>query len=106
MTDPERNPYGAGGFRFHRVTWRSWVLSTEWTVGWRANCLLRVGESSAQRRADVDVDTHFGYGYHWFTVTSMEGFPAVGNGGQIILVIPESDLVIVTTAATQESIFG
>lgn len=62
-------------------------------------------KSATQRRADVDVDTHFGYGYHWFTVTSMEGYAAIGNGGQIVLVIPKSDLVIVTTAATQESIF-
>ena len=29
----------------------------------------------------------------------------MGVGGQIILVIPESDLVIVTTAKTEESLF-
>jgi hypothetical protein len=35
----------------------------------------------------------------------MAGYAALGDGGQIILVIPDSDLVIVTTAKTEESIF-
>ena len=51
------------------------------------------------------MDPHFGYGYHWFTVTSMAGYAALGGGGQIILVIPGSDLIVVTTALTEESIF-
>jgi CubicO group peptidase (beta-lactamase class C family) len=107
MTDPERIPYGAGGFRltprdmaklgYLYLQDGQWdgkpIVSSEWV------------KSATQRRAEVDVDIHFGYGYHWFTVTSMEGYAAIGNGGQIVLVIPKSDLVIVTTAATQESIF-
>jgi hypothetical protein len=40
-----------------------------------------------------------------FTVPGMAGYAALGDGGQIILVIPDSDLVIVTTAKTEESIF-
>jgi CubicO group peptidase (beta-lactamase class C family) len=35
----------------------------------------------------------------------MKGYAASGGGGQIILVLPEYDLVIVTTANTEESIF-
>jgi hypothetical protein len=35
----------------------------------------------------------------------MDGYVAVGGGQQIIFVVPESDLVIVTTADTQESVF-
>ena len=62
-------------------------------------------ESATQKYTDIDVDPHFGYGYHWFTVTSMAGYAALGDRGQIILVIPEHDLVIVTTGDTQESIF-
>jgi len=52
----------------------------------------------------VALDEHFSYGYHWFTVYSLEGFAALGSQGQIILVIPEYDMVVVTTAFTQESI--
>jgi CubicO group peptidase (beta-lactamase class C family) len=62
-------------------------------------------ENATRKYADVDIDPHFGYGYHWFTVNSMAGYAALGDHGQIILVIPEHDLVIVTTADTQESIF-
>jgi CubicO group peptidase (beta-lactamase class C family) len=107
MADPAGIPYGAGGFRltprdmaklgYLYLQDGQWdgkqIVSSEWV------------KSATQRRADVDVDIHFGYGYHWFTVTSMEGYAAIGNGGQIVLVIPKFDLVVVTTAATQESIF-
>ena len=62
-------------------------------------------ENATRKYADVDVDPHFGYGYHWFTANSMAGYAALGDHGQIILVIPEHDLVIVTTADTRESIF-
>jgi CubicO group peptidase (beta-lactamase class C family) len=62
-------------------------------------------EQATQQRTDVDVDPHFGYGYHWFTVPAMKGYAALGTGGQIILVVPESDLIIVSTANTEESIF-
>jgi CubicO group peptidase (beta-lactamase class C family) len=62
-------------------------------------------ERATQQRTPVDVAPHFGYGYHWFTVPGMEGYAALGAGGQIILVIPGSDLVIVSTANTEESIF-
>ncbi len=37
-----------------------------------------------------------GYGYQWW-MNSTEGFSARGFGGQYILVVPEKDLVIVTT---------
>ena len=70
------------------------IVSSEWV------------KKATQRYAGVD--EHFGYGYHWFTVTSLggyAGYAALGSGGQIILVVPELDLVIVTTARTEESIF-
>jgi CubicO group peptidase (beta-lactamase class C family) len=51
------------------------------------------------------INEHLGYAYHWVTVPEMKGYVASGGGGQIILVLPEYDLVIVTTANTEESIF-
>ena len=102
MTDPAGVPYGAGGFRLtprdmaklgylylRNGKWNEQqIVSSNWV------------KTATQKHANVDVDIHFGYGYHWFTVTAMEGYEALGTGGQIILVIPKSDLVIVTTAAT------
>jgi CubicO group peptidase (beta-lactamase class C family) len=69
------------------------IVSSEWV------------EKSTQMHADLDVNAHFEYGYHWFTMPEMEGYAALGGGGQIILVIPKHDLVIVTTANTEESLF-
>lgn len=107
MTDPAGLPYGAGGFNLmprdmaklgylylRKGQWDGQqIISPEWV------------ETSTQPHADVDVNAHFGYGYHWFTVPEMEGYAALGGGGQVILVIPKSDLVIVTTARTEESLF-
>lgn len=107
MTDPDGTPYGAGGFNLtprdmaklgylylRKGQWDGQqIVSSEWVA------------TSTRTHADVDVNAHFGYGYHWFTVPEMEGYAALGGGGQIILVIPKYDLVIVTTAKTEESLF-
>ena len=107
MTDPDGIPYGAGGFpltprdmaKLGYLYLRNglWdgkqIVSAEWV------------QKSTQKHSDVPVNTHFGYGYHWFTWNTMDGYAALGSGGQIILVIPKYDLVIVTTAHTEESIF-
>jgi CubicO group peptidase (beta-lactamase class C family) len=108
MTDPDGIPYGAGGFPLiprdmaklgylylHNGQWDGQqIVSAEWV------------QKATQAHVPVlTVDEHFGYGYHWFTVTSMDGYAALGGGGQIILVVPKHDLVIVTTAYTEASIF-
>ena len=83
MTDPAGIPYGAGGFDLtprdmaklgylylRNGQWDGQqIVSSEWV------------ENATQTYADVDVNAHFGYGYHWFTVTSeMEGL--CGRGGR------------------------
>ena len=107
MSDPAGIPYGAGGFNLtprdmaklgylylRKGQWDGQqIVSPEWV------------ENSTRTHANVDVNAHFGYGYHWFTVPEMEGYAALGLGGQIVLVIPKSDLVIVSTAKTEESLF-
>jgi CubicO group peptidase (beta-lactamase class C family) len=108
MIDPVGIPYGAGGFPLtprdmaklgylylRKGQWDGQqIVSAEWV------------QKSTQAHVPVlTVDEHFGYGYHWFTVNAMEGYAALGSGGQIILVVPKYDLVIVTTGNTEESIF-
>ncbi|MHA2425228.1 MAG: serine hydrolase domain-containing protein [Candidatus Thorarchaeota archaeon] len=46
----------------------------------------------------IDVNTDTGYGYQWWTTPSMHLYSARGYNGQFIVVIPEHDLVVVTTA--------
>jgi CubicO group peptidase (beta-lactamase class C family) len=107
IADPAGIPLGAGGFPLtprdmaklgylylRKGQWDGQqIVSPEWV------------ERATQPHVAVTINEHFGYGYHWFTVTSMDGYAALGQGGQIILVVPKYDLVIVTTGYTEESIF-
>lgn len=105
ITDPAGIPLGAGGFpltpRDMAKLGYLYLRNGQWDG--QQIVSSRWVERSTQKY--VGIDEHFGYGYHWFTVTSMDGYAALGSGGQIILVIPKSDLVIVTTAFTEGSIF-
>ena len=49
-------------------------------------------------RAHTETDGELGYGYQWWTYPPLAAYTALGLGGQTIFVIPELDLVIVTTA--------
>jgi CubicO group peptidase (beta-lactamase class C family) len=49
-------------------------------------------------RSHTGTGGDLGYGYQWWTVPSLGAYTALGLYGQTIMVIPESDLVIVTTA--------
>lgn len=53
-------------------------------------------KNATQKLTETDGD--MGYGYQWWTYPSLSGYTALGRYGQTIFVIPESDLVIVTTA--------
>jgi CubicO group peptidase (beta-lactamase class C family) len=45
-----------------------------------------------------------GYGYHWWTFPTLEGYGAVGLGGQFIGVFPEINTVVVFTAKLFENL--
>jgi CubicO group peptidase (beta-lactamase class C family) len=44
-------------------------------------------------------DTELGYGYQWWTYPKWGAYAALGRYGQTIFVIPEMNLIVVTTAA-------
>ena len=46
----------------------------------------------------VPVDERREYGYQWWLGRSERFWSAAGNGGQLLYVLPERDLVVVTTA--------
>ena len=41
---------------------------------------------------------NLGYGYQWWTYPKWDAYAALGRDGQTIFVIPESKLIVVTTA--------
>jgi CubicO group peptidase (beta-lactamase class C family) len=49
-------------------------------------------------RTHTETGGDLGYGYQWWTYPSLAAYTALGRDGQTIFVIPELDLVIVTTA--------
>ena len=81
MTDPAGIPYGAGGFELTPRTWPSWDTS----ISGRASGMgSRSSPPSGWRTprgpdAHVDVNAHFGYGYHWFTVPRNGGLCSIGG---------------------------
>lgn len=107
ISDPAGIPLGAGGFPLTPRDMAKLGYLYLRKGQWDGQQIVSSGwvEKVTRAHVPVTINEHFGYGYHWFTVTSMDGYAAVGQGGQIILVIPKSDLVIVTTAHTEESIF-
>jgi CubicO group peptidase (beta-lactamase class C family) len=53
-------------------------------------------------RSYTETGDSLGYGYQWWTVPSLGAYTALGRYGQTIMVIPGSDLVIVTTAQMED----
>jgi CubicO group peptidase (beta-lactamase class C family) len=53
-------------------------------------------ETATQKHTDTDGS--LGYGYQWWTYPALDAYTALGRFGQTIFVIPNLDLVIVTTA--------
>jgi CubicO group peptidase (beta-lactamase class C family) len=49
-------------------------------------------------RTHTATDSDLGYGYQWWTYPSLAAFAALGRDGQTIFVVPDLDLIIVTTA--------
>ena len=52
-------------------------------------------------RSHTGTDGDLGYGYQWWTAPSLGAYTALGLYGQTIMVIPASELVIVTTAGME-----
>jgi CubicO group peptidase (beta-lactamase class C family) len=57
-------------------------------------------ENATRKHTETDGD--LGYGYQWWTYPSLGAYTALGRYGQMIFVIPEADLVIVTTAEIED----
>ena len=51
-------------------------------------------------RTHTETDGELGYGYQWWTYPSLKAYTALGRDGQTVFVVPELDLIVVTTAET------
>jgi CubicO group peptidase (beta-lactamase class C family) len=65
---------------------------------WDGQQIVSAGWVEIATRSHTGTGGSRGYGYQWWTVPSLGAYTALGLFGQTIMVIPGSDLVIVTTA--------
>ncbi len=105
IADPDGVPLGAGGFRLTPRDMAKLGYLYLRNGQWNGQQIVSSDWVAKSTRTYAVVNEKLGYAYHWITVPEMEGYAALGGGGQMILVIPKDDLVIVTTALTEESIF-
>lgn len=52
-------------------------------------------------RSLVDAEGDLGYGYQWWIYPRYNAYAALGRDGQTIFVVPDQDLIVVTTAGAQ-----
>jgi CubicO group peptidase (beta-lactamase class C family) len=65
---------------------------------WEGQQIVSTGWVENATQTHVGTDGNMGYGYQWWTYPSLAAYTALGRDGQTIFVVPDSDLVIVTTA--------
>jgi CubicO group peptidase (beta-lactamase class C family) len=74
---------------------------------WNGQQIVPEGWVRASGSKQVETDGELDYGYQWWIYPTHGAYAALGRAGQMILVVPDLDLVVVTTAnmADHEPIF-
>ncbi len=57
-------------------------------------------EKSTQVQVQTGYDIESAYGYQWWILPRLNGYAALGRGGQTIFILPDENLIVVTTAET------
>jgi CubicO group peptidase (beta-lactamase class C family) len=76
---------------------------------WNGQQVIPASWVQASVEKHTDSDSSLGYGYQWWVYPKFGAFTALGREGQTIFVIPDLNMVIVTTAQgmpDHEEIFG
>lgn len=66
---------------------------------WDGRQIVSAGWVKTATQKHTKTDSDLGYGYQWWTYPSLGAYTALGRYGQTIFVIPDQNLIIVTTAA-------
>jgi CubicO group peptidase (beta-lactamase class C family) len=68
---------------------------------WDGRQIVSAGWVKTATQKHTGTDTDLGYGYQWWTYPRWEAYAALGRYGQTIFVIPDLNLIVVTTAALE-----
>jgi CubicO group peptidase (beta-lactamase class C family) len=74
---------------------------------WEGRQIVSSAWVQAATQQHTETDGDLGYGYQWWVYPSFGAYTALGLEGQTIFVVPEEDLIVVTTASVDghEQIF-
>jgi len=64
------------------------IVSAEWV------------KAAVEPHTATDSNLGLSYGYQWWMYSAMGAYAALGRDGQTVFVVPDRQLIIVTTAAT------
>jgi CubicO group peptidase (beta-lactamase class C family) len=70
---------------------------------WNGEQVVSSGWIAQATRKHTETDGDLGYGYQWWIYPKYGAYTALGRYGQTIFVVPESDLIVVTTAGSLEN---
>ena len=75
---------------------------------WEGRQIVSSAWVKAATEKHTSTDGPLGYGYQWWTYPHWGAYAALGRYGQMIFVVPDLDLIVVTTAAADghDAIFG
>jgi len=70
---------------------------------WEGRQVVSPAWVQAATQKHTDTDGNLGYGYQWWIYSKYVAYAALGRYGQTIFVIPNANLVVVTTALGEEN---
>ncbi len=70
---------------------------------WDGQTVVSPAWVKAATQKSIFAEENWDYGYHWWIYPTLKAYSAIGRGGQTVVVIPDLDLIVVTTAALPNS---
>jgi CubicO group peptidase (beta-lactamase class C family) len=97
-TDPQGIPSGGWGLQMTPRDMAKFGFLYLQRGVWEGQQVIPAAWVDQSTSTQIETGGNLGYGYQWWIYPSYGAYTAVGRYGQMIFVIPQSDMVIVTTA--------
>jgi len=103
--DPQKIPSGGTDLRMSTPNMAKLGYLFLHNGQWDGQTIVSSEWVQAATSALVKIDSDINYGLMWWTYPNGKAFIALGYNGQTILVIPDLDLIVVTTASTPDHFY-
>ncbi len=102
MTDPSGIPIGGYGLQLMPRDMAKLGYLYLHNGEWDGKQIVSAQWVRDATRSHTATDGALGYGYQWWTYPSFGAYAALGMDGQTIFVLPDAQLIVVTTAALSD----